>query len=190
MVSSRRNMRCLLVTWGLTPSPESRRFGSTDRKAFAEPTAMRLSVDASLPHRPRGRIVVRERSDDFIQGRSLRGWRSNCRRGRERCSFDPRSPAARSPDEIPRSSSSEVAASMSDTATDTVLLPAWTASRTMYSQPRSVTCHMTSCSCATTSGGRAKKRSYQARAASKSLTGTQAKRTSTFIPVVSRCPGR
>src|SRR5215813_14133195 len=102
--------------------------------------------------------------------------------GSSATAFRPASPSRPiGPVVTPRAASAEAACSMSDTAMATMLLPAWSASRTMYSQPRSVTCHITSSSFATTSAGRAKKRSYHACATSKSLTGMPAKRTSTSI---------
>jgi hypothetical protein len=59
---------------------------------------------------------------------------------------------------------------------------------TVHTQPRSAARHITSSSCATMSGGRPKKRAYQACAALKSLTATPAKRASAFIKGSSLTP--
>lgn len=66
------------------------------------------------------------------------------------------------PADTPLASSTETVPSMSDAAIATMPLPARSASRRTYSHPAPVTCHITSSSCATMSGARPKKRSYQA----------------------------
>ena len=63
--------------------------------------------------------------------------------------------------------------SMSDRAMATMLLPACWVSRTTYSQPPRVTCHIASSSVATMSGARPKKRSYHACASLRSVTRCQ-----------------